>query len=130
MIDRLADAGFPVKVCCRVLGVSSPGYYRYRNRTVSPTELRRQWLTELIREIHVASRGTYGSRRIHAELTGRMGIRVSERLVAALMRKAGIRGIPARVRIGRLRAIGETEQLMNRKFPARPNPGSARRLAG
>ena len=44
MIDVLVDAGFPVKVCCRKLGVSSPGYYRYRQRRhsgldyVSPIE--------------------------------------------------------------------------------------------
>ena len=27
------------------------------------------WLTEQIRAVHLASRGTYGSRRVHAELT-------------------------------------------------------------
>lgn len=64
MIDRLVDAGIPVKKRCRVLGVSSPGYYRYKNRPTSATQLQREWLTGLIREIHVASRGTYGYRRI------------------------------------------------------------------
>lgn len=52
-----------------MLGVSRQGYYRYRKRPTSATELRRCWLIGLIREIHVASRGTYGYRRIHAELT-------------------------------------------------------------
>ena len=69
MIDKLVDAGLPAKVCCRVLGVSSPGYYKYRKRPISPTQLGRQCLTGLIREVHPASRGTYGSRRVHAELT-------------------------------------------------------------
>ena len=64
MIGELAGAGFPAKVCCRLLGVSSPGYYKYRKRPLSPTRMRRQWLTGLIREVHTASRGTYGSRRI------------------------------------------------------------------
>lgn len=77
MIDRFVDAGIPVKKCCRVLGVSSPGYYRYKNRPTSATQLRREWLTGLIREIHVASRGTYGYRRIHAELTMAMNVQVS-----------------------------------------------------
>jgi hypothetical protein len=27
------------------------------------------WLTEQIQAVHLASRGTYGSRRVHAELT-------------------------------------------------------------
>ena len=54
MIVRLALAGTPIDVCCRVLGVSRQGYYRYKRRPRSATELRRQWLTGLIREVHVA----------------------------------------------------------------------------
>ena len=73
MIDRLVDTGLPAKICCRVLRVSSPGYYKYRKWPISPTQMRRQWLTGLIREVHAASRGTYGYRRVHAELTLGMG---------------------------------------------------------
>ena len=116
MIDRLVDSGLPTKVCCRVLGVSSPGYYRYRNRPISPTQMRRQWLTGLIREVHVASRGTYGSRRVHAELTMGMGIEVSERLVAVLMSLAGIYGLPGPARVKRLRGVVTADDLVNRKF--------------
>lgn len=116
MIDQLVDAGLPTKVCCRVLGVSSPGYYRYRNRPLSPTRMRRQWLTGLIREVHVASRGTYGSRRVHAELTLGMGVHVSERLVAVLMSLAGIQGLPGPARVKRLRGIATADDLVNRKF--------------
>ena len=53
MIDKLVDAGLPARVCCRMLGVSSPGYYKYRKRPISPTQMRRQWLTGLIREVHL-----------------------------------------------------------------------------
>lgn len=59
MIDSLVDARHPVKVRCRLLGVSSPGYYMYKTRPMSPTRMRRQWLTGLIREVHTASRQTY-----------------------------------------------------------------------
>ncbi|WP_270410119.1 IS3 family transposase [Brachybacterium paraconglomeratum] len=89
MIDRLSDAGAPTSTCCRLLGVSRQGYYRYRKRPTSSTELRRRWLTGLIREIHVASRGTYGYRRIHAELTIGMNIPCSSRLISVLMTRAG-----------------------------------------
>jgi putative transposase len=116
VIDRLVDAGLPTKACCRVLGVSSPGYYRYRNRPLSPTRMRRLWLTGLIREVHVASRGTYGSRRVHAELTLGMGVHVSERLVAVLMSLAGIQGLPGPARVKRLRGIATADDLVNRKF--------------
>ena len=50
MIDRLVDSGLPVKTCCRTLGVGSPGFYRYLNRPMSPTQRRRRWLTGLLRD--------------------------------------------------------------------------------
>ena len=80
------------KLCCRLLGVSSLGYYRYKNRPISPTQMRHLWLTGLISEVHVASQQTYGSRRVHAKLTIGMKLPVSERLVAVLVSRAGIRG--------------------------------------
>ncbi len=116
MIDRLADAGMPVDVACRVLGVSRQGYYRYKRRPLSATQLRRQWLTGLIREIHVASRGTYGYRRVHAELTMAMDVQVSSRLVSVLMTQAGIYGLPGPARIKRLKGVATAEDLVNRKF--------------
>jgi hypothetical protein len=50
--------------------------------------MRRPWLTGLIREIHVASRGAHGYRRIHAELPLGMDMKVSSRLVSVLMTAA------------------------------------------
>ena len=47
--------------------------------------LRRQWLTGLIREVHVASCDTYGSRPVHAEFELGVGITVCDRTVWALM---------------------------------------------
>ena len=116
MIDRLVDAGVPVEKCCRVLGVSRQGYYRYKRRPTSVTQLRRQWLTGLIREIHVASRGTYGYRRVHAELTMAMSIPCSSRLISVLMTQAGIYGLPGPARVKRLRGVVTADDLVNRKF--------------
>lgn len=122
MIDELVATGAAVKVCCRVLGVSSPGYYRYRNRPISSSRMRRQWLTGIISEVHVASRGTYGSRRVHAEPTKGMGIVVSENLVAILMAQAGIAGLPGPAKVKRLRGVATADDLVNRKFHRlRPN---------
>lgn len=50
MIDRLADAGIPIDRCCRVLGVARQHYYRVKRKPMTQSELRRQWLTGLIRE--------------------------------------------------------------------------------
>ena len=52
----------------------------------------REWLLERIETIHEESQGTYGARRIHAELQDQ-GIRVGRKRVARLMRAAGLRGV-------------------------------------
>jgi len=77
---------------CRVLGVSRSGYYASRGR-VRPTarERRDAELLVRIREIHEASRGTYGSPRVHAQLA-REGVEVGVDRVARLMRAGGLHG--------------------------------------
>ena len=96
MIDRRADAGIPIDRCCRVLGVARQHHYRRKRKPMTPSELRRQWLTGLIREVHVASRGTYWYRRVHAVLTMAMGVSLSDRTVFKLLRLAGTTAFPAR----------------------------------
>ena len=116
MIDVLVDAGFPVRTCCQILGVSSQGYYRYRRRPMSKTMMRREWLTALIREIHADSRGTYGARRVHAELTIGRGISVSCRTVTVLMHNAGIAGLPGPAKVKRIKGTPTADDLVDRKF--------------
>ena len=103
MIDTLVGAGFRVKKCCEVLGVSSAGYYLAKTRPMSPTMIRREWLTGLIREAHADSRGTYGSRRVHAELTKGRAVHVSLALVRILMHNNEIVGIPGPRKVKRIK---------------------------
>ena len=84
-------ANFPVRVLCRMLGVSRSGYYEWKDRPPSRRSRQDTTLTEKIREIHRRSRETHGSPRVHAEL-GTLGIRCSRKRVARLMREAGLRG--------------------------------------
>jgi putative transposase len=122
VIDRLVNAGAEVDRCCRVLGVARQSYYKHKRTPSTPRQLRREWLTGLLRGVHVASRGTYGYRRIHAELTMAMGVKVCRRTVSVLMTQAGIRGLPGPTRIRRLRGVATAEDLVNRKFHRlRPN---------
>ncbi|TDD41344.1 transposase [Saccharopolyspora elongata] len=102
---------------------------RYKTRPVPPTKMRRQWLTGLIREVHDASRQTYGSRRVHAELTRGMGIAVSVDLVGELMRLAGIAGLPGPVTVKRLKGVATADDLVHRKFH-RVSPNELRRGSG
>ena len=115
MIDRLVDAGAPVDRCCKVLGTSRQNYYKHKRTPTTARQLRRQWLTGLIREIHVASRGTYGYRRVHAELTLGMGITVCPRTVSVLMTLAGIYGLPGPVRVN-------TAPQSNTNYPSPTTP--------
>ncbi len=84
-------ANFPVRVLCRVLGVSISGYYYWKGRPPSKRSSQDAALTEKIREIHRRSRQTYGSPRVHAELRA-LGSRCSRKRVERLMRQAGLRG--------------------------------------
>ena len=65
---RAERANHHVATLCRVLGVSASGYYAWCSRPPSSHALRDLDLTEAIRRIHEASRGTYGRPRVHAEL--------------------------------------------------------------
>jgi len=116
VIDTLVGAGFRVKKCCEVLGVSSAGYYLAKTRPMSPTKIRREWLTGLIREVHAVSRGTYRSRRVHAELTKGRGVHVSRVLVTILMHNAEIAGIPGPRKVKRIKGNPTSDDLVQRKF--------------
>ncbi len=119
MIDRPADPGLPIDYCCRDLGVARQHSYRVKRKPVTQSALRRRWLTGLIREENVTSRGTYGCRRVHADLTMAMGVDVGERTVHKLMCLAGIYELPDPVRTKRLRRVVKADDLVNRKC-ARP----------
>ena len=116
MIDALVDSGVTTKRVCHVLDVSRKGYDRYRRRPMSPTMLRREWLTASIRQVHADSCGTYGSRRVRAELVQGHGIGVSERLVWLLMHNAGIHGLPGSAKTKRVKGIPTSDDLVERRF--------------
>lgn len=117
----MADRGLPVQLATRVLGVSESGYYEWRDRPPSARALRHAWLTEQIQAVHVISRGTYGARRIHAELTLGLGIPAGRAAVERLMRLAGIKGLPGNRRPRPRHQTPTAADLVDRQF-ARPQP--------
>ena len=80
---------------CRALGVNRTGFHDWQRRAPSDRELGDAWLTEQIKQIHADSDGTYGARRIHAELRLEHGIGVGRKRVERLMKAAGISGLSA-----------------------------------
>lgn len=106
---RAYQAVYPVATMCRVLEVSTSGYYAWRKREPSKRARQDAWLLERIETIHEGCRGTYGAPRIHAELKP---LRVSRKRVARLMRQAGLQGVSRR------RSVRTTR----RREEARPAP--------
>ena len=77
-----------------LLNVSVSGYYEWRDRAPCTRMVRHTWLLDQIRMVHDASRGVYGARRVHAELTLGHGIRVGHGQVELVMARAGLKGVP------------------------------------
>ena len=113
---------------CRALGVNRTSFHDWQRRAPSDRALTDVWLTEKIKEIHVVSDGTYGVRRVHAELRLEHGIRVGRKRVERLMRAAGISGFvarkPRRTTV-RLPGVRVAPDLVERDFarPARTRRG-------
>jgi putative transposase len=110
---------------CRVLGVSTSGYYAWRTRPRSERARTDAELSLRIQAIHENSRATYGAPRIHAELADE-GIRVGCKRVARLMEVAGIYGVSRRKWITtttRDRGARPAPDLVERNFSA-PAPNA------
>lgn len=118
LVQELAARGVRVAVACRVLRVSSSGYYEWRGRPPSARMRQDETLTLQITEIHAYSRGTYGAPRVHAELRLGRGVRCGRKRVARLMREARLCGIYRR-RGSRARPAPPVhDDLVQRRFQA------------
>ncbi len=73
-----------------MMSVSRGGFYAWRNRPASPRSKEDQRLLLKVRASYRASRGTYGSPRVHRDLC-EDGETVGRARVARLMRQAGLR---------------------------------------
>ncbi len=119
---------WPIRVQCRVLGVSVAGYHEHvgRQRTGRPRcYLSEEALLAHIRAIHAEARGAYGWPRIWKQLQ-RQGIRVGKQRVQKAMQRHGIRA--RRRRRFRVRTTDSRHTLpvadnrLNHQFtPAAPN---------
>jgi putative transposase len=117
----MAAEHIPVEVACRVLDVSTSGYYAWLSRPPSARAIRQTWLTDRIVEVHQRSRGTYGALRVHAELRLGRGIMVGHNAVALLMRRAGLAGATGRPKCRHAKPDQIAADLVDRIF-ARTEP--------
>ncbi|SES42225.1 Transposase InsO and inactivated derivatives [Actinokineospora terrae] len=83
------EGSYPVVRMCRWSRVSRSGYYDWKDRPQSATASRRELLAERVRFAFDYSDGTYGYRRIHAQLE-RQGTSVDPETVRGIMRELGL----------------------------------------
>ena len=81
---------FPVKLMCKVLEVSTSGYYAWRGRPPSEREMANRALTAKIKAEFEKSGETYGSPRIYRVMR-KLGLMCSQNRVARLMRVEGLK---------------------------------------
>ncbi|HEV2126286.1 MAG TPA: IS3 family transposase, partial [Chloroflexota bacterium] len=109
---------FPTAVLCRVLGVSTSGYYGWRGREPGARRQEDEAVMQRIRECFAASRQTYGSPRILRDLREE-GIACGKHRVARLMRAAGLRALLPRrfvVTTDSKHVLPVAENLLNQDF--------------
>src|ERR1700682_1983826 len=110
---------------CRVLEVNRTSFHDWECRAPSDRALSDAWLTERIEQVHATSDGTYGARRIHAELRLEHQIRVGRKRVERLMKAAGVSGVAPRKRRRTtvcLPGVRVARDLVERDFsPSGPN---------
>ncbi len=105
---------------CRVLGVSTSGYYAWQSREQSERAREDEALSQRIVRIHRESRQTYGAPRIHAELQ-EQGQRIGRKRVARLMRASSVVGVSRRKSFRTTRrdpAARPAPDLVDRNFTA------------
>jgi putative transposase len=115
---------YSITTMCRVLEVSTSGYYAWLKRSPSRRTQEDQALMREIKRIHNRSKGTYGAPRIHAQLA-REEIHVGRKRVARLMRAAELQGVSRRKRYGTTQRQPDARpapDLVERNFSAKgPN---------
>jgi len=88
MIDAEKKA-YPISLLCEVMQVSRPGYYSWRSREKSARQREYENLIPVVQEAHRISKGTYGARRISAEVEAH-GASCGRDKARTLMKLAGV----------------------------------------
>ncbi|MCH7688503.1 MAG: IS3 family transposase [Planctomycetes bacterium] len=116
---------WPIVVMCRVLHVSTSGFYSWRSRPKSKQSQRRESLTNQVQEIHkTKNKDNYGSPRVHRELI-KQGTFCCENTVAGVMQESGIQAKTVKkfkVTTDSKHAHPVAENVLDRKFDRATGP--------
>jgi putative transposase len=117
---RAHQAKWPVRTQCRVLEVSTSGFYAWCKHQPSARDLSDDELAGIVLGIHAFSRHTYGRPRIHAELH-KQKVHVSRKRVRRVMHEYGLFGVRRRRFVVTTQRDGlgrPAPDLVDRKFRA------------
>lgn len=112
-------AHFPLRVLCRVVGVSVSGFHDDERRKASPRIDPDATVRVAMRALHKASRGTYGRIRLVEGLTDQ-GFEVGAKRIRRLMREEGLcgrsKGRPKRATTNSAHSRPLSENVLERRF--------------
>jgi putative transposase len=116
---------FSVSQMCRVLTVSSSGYYEWRDRAPSVGAVKHEALQAHVKKVYEESHGIYGHRKVHQELIDEYKATCCVETVRGIMKQKGLRSTTARkfvVTTDSGHAMPIAENILDRDFnPERPN---------
>ena len=115
--ERCSD--LPVSTCCRVMKVSTSGFYQRRQQPVTDRELAEAYAANDVFDIWKMSRHSYGAPRVRTELRLGQGVHCSRTTCERLMRVCGAVGIHYRKRNRACTRPGDgdtSDDLVNRAF--------------
>jgi transposase InsO family protein len=118
--DQRTNYRVPHTTTCALLGVSVSWFYKWLDRTPTPSEQRRSELDAAVAEAFTKARGLHGSPRLHADLRA-AGWAVAEKTVADSMRRQGLVARRIRRRSGLTRqdkTAPKFPDLLKRDFTA------------
>lgn len=101
----------------KLLGVSSSGYYMWKNRKESNQSIKRIEIKEEIKKIWEKSKKIYGSPKITKELE-KKGYKISQKTVSKYMKELGIKAIwVKKYRANKTKALEvELKNILKREF--------------
>jgi len=112
---------FTVRDCCRVLRVSTAGYYRWLRHPIGKRQTRREELATKIRIVHESSRRIYGATKVRHELA-RQGVTLNRKTVARIMRESSLRSkVVKKFKVRTTdssHAYSAAKNVLNREFTA------------
>ena len=112
---------YSIRMMCRVLNVSTGGYYAWKKREPSVQQQRREQFTDAVETSHEDSKGAYGYRKIHEDIVEGFDVPCCLETVRRIMKDKGLRSPRGRkfvVTTDSNHTMPVAENILDRNFEA------------